>query len=391
MATMVAAAGGTTGNGERLGDFGAAAAGGTGHDGETSAVLCVLRELFEEDPCLLLLAKDMLRQAATRPGHAPPMAHTVHLSTYSALLGGRDPAAVAAAAAGGASSLGANNGTRQVGFLGAAALQAAVQTGQVRVHVCAYQPPAAVPQAETGAAGSRESSATLGHAWQPAIVLEWPAASRTVSMSALPPLPAATPFSALSYAMMSAPAPAPRGPLSNAQLRLHFLDNDGTTSSAALTLEGGHLIASTAGHPPVIHTGSDAAMRSASVPSLSFGMAGALGPQDAGADGHAAGDRAPAVASGMEPAAGGCAGVDAAADTAGVAAAGASTRPLSSGGAADGAAASGPELAPLAGAELLYVIQTWQRHHLLLASVPYAITLFDCQGRVLQQNQVRNT
>ncbi|GIL74168.1 hypothetical protein Vretifemale_4212, partial [Volvox reticuliferus] len=83
------------------GGVAAAAAGALAEEGEVGVVLWGLRELFDQDPCLPLLARDLLRQAAIRPDHVPPLTHSLAPSAYSGLLAGRDPfSAVTMAAAG---------------------------------------------------------------------------------------------------------------------------------------------------------------------------------------------------------------------------------------------------------------------------------------------------
>ncbi|GIL54420.1 hypothetical protein Vafri_9957 [Volvox africanus] len=363
------------------GGVAALAAGALAEGGEVGVVLWGLRELFDQDPCLPLLARDLLRQAAIRPEHVPPLTHSLVPSAYSSLLAGRDPFSAAAMAVAGPTTAGTGIPGGGVGhrriILGSTALQAAVNMGQVRVHVCVFQTAPADKAASVMSmvdtmvsAGSAAASAPQA-AWLPAVVLEWPQPVASTPPMPVPPPPIALGASS-AFNATALLSPMARASVANSQHRSVFHDVDRPQSSSFMTLEG----PGPTGAVGLISSGAAAFPRQVPVdmpvpgsqlilpnvmPSLSLGMASISstvapvavepGPATANVIGSAFGS--PASAAAME----------------------------------EPTALAGGELAPLAGAELLYVIQTWQRHHLLLASVPYAITLFDCGGRVLQQNQ----
>ncbi|GLC34749.1 hypothetical protein PLESTB_001159300 [Pleodorina starrii] len=401
----------------------ASAAAALSEGGELGAVLWCLRELFEQDPCLPLLARDLLRQAAIRPEHVPPLTHSLVPTAYSALLGGRDPFSIVTPASPAPSS----PANIRKAALGTAALQVAVSLGQLRVHVCVFQappPPAsfAITTADVAAVAAESSGASIpapsGGAWLPAIVLEWPqcgVASASVPQPH-PPLPQPSlalgaPFSPLNTnpllshaaARLSGAHAQPRGSI--------FADGAGAPERAQsgnfMSLEQTSGPApSPLGVPPALGSagagrlftgetsagsGSPKLLQSA-LPSLSFGI-GSLSGKTLGGPAAAATDSFTVITAAMASGAGGSVAGGGGCGPFGspASACGFVTEPGRGGGIAAAAAPmvpeSGPELAPLAGPELLYVMQTWQRHHLLLASVPYAITLFDCGGRVLQQNQ----
>ncbi|GLI61498.1 hypothetical protein VaNZ11_003827 [Volvox africanus] len=352
----------------------ALAAGALAEGGEVGVVLWGLRELFDQDPCLPLLARDLLRQAAIRPEHVPPLTHSLVPSAYSGLLAGRDRFSAAVMAVAGATTAGTGN--RRI-ILGSSALQAAVNMGQVRVHVCVFQTASADKAASAMSmvdtmvsAGSAAASAPQA-AWLPAVVLEWPQPVSSTPPMPVPPPPIAIGTSS-AFNATALLSPMARASVPHSQHRSVFHDADRPQSSSFMTLEGpgpaaavGLLASGAGGFPRQVPIEMPVAGSQLIVPnimpSLSLGMASISstvgpvavesGPATANVTGGPFGS--PASAAAME----------------------------------EPTALTGGELAPLAGAELLYVIQTWQRHHLLLASVPYAITLFDCGGRVLQQNQ----
>ncbi|GIL99834.1 hypothetical protein Vretimale_4800, partial [Volvox reticuliferus] len=210
--------------------------------------------------------------------------------------------------------------------------------------------------------------------WLPAVVLEWPQPVASTPPMPVPPPPIAIGASSSAFNATAFLSPMARASVANSQHRSVFHDADRPQSSSFMTLEGpgpagavGLLASGAAGfprHAPVDTPAAGSQLTLPNImPSLSLGMASISSTV--------------AVAT---------AAVESGTATASVTG-GAFGSPASAAAMEEPAALTGAELAPLAGAELLYVIQTWQRHHLLLASVPYAITLFDCGGRVLQQNQ----
>ncbi len=380
------------------------------HEGAAGAVTWAVQELLQQDPCALLLVRDLLRQAALRPEHVPPVPHALWPGAYTALLGQHPQAAMAAAQAlassptapgtafstllsglhtshtvGGAAGPAATSGCTPTAC-GAVALQTALQVMQIRIHIVAYQPSTLCGHTHTTPTSAdglhlRPAATEAGPppAWFPAVMLEFPCMPHQAPQ--LNAMPTGALSAGPSFNSLPVPVPFLRCTHSNA---IPGLDTDASTSSLALTLDGvapllagaggqlglgaglapTHGMGSPMGRPAMAESvlGADQMTQAQGVATLSSltrgrGLFSATdGTKQTGA--HGSGDNAGHADRGA-PAAGGAAGAAAAA-----------------GGAIPGLDHAA---AQLPGGDLLYVIQTWQRHHLLLASVPYAISLFDCR------------